>query len=229
MAQAQKAPIYDLVLKAKAGEPFKLGDCPFCHRVLLTAAVKKFPVQATLVDFRNKPEWLLQPPPVGSGGKVPVLREPVSGLVMPDSDVIVEHLEKLYPEPSMRSDTPADLGSKLFPAFRGFLFAAAGSEEEAAKRGELEGELRALDAHLAQPGKGPLLGGAHISQSDAAIAPKLYHAKTALAHFKHYSFPSDLKALQKYMDAIAATPEWKATDYGTDAIIAGWTAHLAHH
>lgn len=26
MAQAQKTPIYDLVLKGKAGEPYKLGD-----------------------------------------------------------------------------------------------------------------------------------------------------------------------------------------------------------
>lgn len=229
MAQAQKTPIYDLVLKGKAGEPYKLGDCPFCHRVLLTAAVKNFPVQATLVDFRHKPEWLLQPPPVGSEGKVPVLREPISGLVMPDSEAIVEFLEKEFPQPSMRSDTPPTLGAKLFPAFRAFLFAAAGSAEEGEKRGELEGELRALDAYLAQPGKGPLLGGTTLCQADAAIAPRLYHIKVALAHFKHFAIPADLKALSRYLDAVTALPEWKATDYGEDAIIAGWTAHLAHH
>jgi hypothetical protein len=34
--------------------------------------------------------------------------------------------------------------------------------------------------------------------------------------------------VHKYLDAVKATPEFKATDYGTDAIIQGWNRHLAH-
>lgn len=47
-----------------------------------------------------------------SGGKVPVIKVPSdNNLVMPDSDVIVEYLEKKFPEPSMvaSKDVPADL------------------------------------------------------------------------------------------------------------------------
>lgn len=34
-----------------------LLDCPFCHRVLLTAEVKKVPYTMEYIDFNNKPEW----------------------------------------------------------------------------------------------------------------------------------------------------------------------------
>lgn len=105
----------------------------------------------------------------------------------------------------------------------------SGSDEEAAKQAELESELRALDSYLSQPGHGPLLGGQTLSMADASIAPKLYHARVALKHFKQYSFPAELAALERYNTAVTSLPAWKAVDYGVDAIIAGWKAHGVPH
>lgn len=42
-----------------------------------------------------------------AGGKVPVLKE--NEKYIPDSDVLVELLEERYPDPSMKSDVPAEV------------------------------------------------------------------------------------------------------------------------
>ena len=76
----------------------------------------------------------------------------------------------------------------------------------------------------------PLLGGAQLDASDASLGPKLYHISVALPHFKQgWAMPERFSAIRKYLAALAAAPAWRATDYGRDAIIAGWTAHLAAH
>lgn len=176
-----------IYVKAKVGEPTKLGDCPFCHRVLLTYEAKKLPYKAELIDFDNKPEWLIQT----SGGKVPVIKEEGKDY-MPDSDIITAHVEKEHPQPSLASSVPPEIGAKLFPAFRGFLMGPP--EEQAAKKELLGAELKAINDYLAAHG---------------------------------WELPSELTAVKKYMDTLAGLPEWQATDYGQDAIIAGWKRHIA--
>lgn len=37
-----------------------LGDCPYCHRVLLTLEEKGIGYQKDYIDFANKPDWLLE-------------------------------------------------------------------------------------------------------------------------------------------------------------------------
>lgn len=37
-----------------------LGDCPFCHRVLLTLEEKELEYEKDYIDFNNKPDWLLE-------------------------------------------------------------------------------------------------------------------------------------------------------------------------
>lgn len=44
---------------------------PFCHRSLLTLEEKNVPYSTTLIDFANKPQWLLDVNPAGS---VPVMK-----------------------------------------------------------------------------------------------------------------------------------------------------------
>lgn len=51
----------------------------------------------------------------------------------------------------MKSDVPAELGSKLFPSFRGYLMGP--KEEEAEKKSQLLAELKAVNDYLSQPGK----------------------------------------------------------------------------
>jgi hypothetical protein len=43
-----------------------------------------------------------------------------------------------------------------------------------------------------------------------------------------WELPASLAAVRKYLDSVKATQEFKNTDYGTDAIIAGWNRHLGH-
>lgn len=198
-----------------------LGDCPFCHRVLLTLANKGIPFDLEYVDLSApRPQWLLDV----SGGKVPVMKIPSEGnLVMPDSDKIVVYLEEKYPDPSMKTNAPEGTGSKLFPAFRQYLQSTP--EEQEQKKIALLEELKAINDYLAAPGKGPLFGGKTMDATDAAFAPKLYHCLVALPHYKGFELPQDMTALWRYMACVQMQPAWQAVDYGTEKIIEGWGKH----
>jgi hypothetical protein len=75
--------------------------CPYCARVRILLAEKGVEVETVRVDLRNRPGWLyeLNPP----DGRVPVLDD---GDPLPESEVIMEHLEERFPEPAV---LPADL------------------------------------------------------------------------------------------------------------------------
>jgi len=64
--------------------------------------------------------------------------------------------------------------------------------------------LDALEAAL-EAVPGPLFGGAHMDSTDAALAPKLYHALTALKHWKGFDLYAGDKhpAIKKYRLALA--------------------------
>lgn len=205
----------------------KLGDCPFCHRVLLTAEAKGIPYASTMIDLDNKPEWLLEK----AQGKVPVLER--AGYWLPDSDEIVKFFEREFPVPSMAAYDHGDVGSKLFPAFRGAILAEKGSDEEKQKMADLDAELDRVDAYLAgRADAGPFFGGAKLDAADASFAPKLYHAKVALPKLKGTAplfGGGKRKALERYWEALTGLDAWKKTDYGEAAIVAGWERHVRMH
>ena len=71
--------------------------CPYCARVRIALAEKGADHETVEVDLGDRPQWLLDlNPPFG---RVPVL----DGL--PESEVIMELLEELHPEPAF---LPAD-------------------------------------------------------------------------------------------------------------------------
>jgi len=71
--------------------------CPYCARVRIALAEKGIDHETVEVDLGNRPQWLLElNPPYG---RVPVL----DGL--PESEVIMELVEELNPEPPL---LPAD-------------------------------------------------------------------------------------------------------------------------
>lgn len=43
-----------------------------------------------------------------------------------------------------------------------------------------------------------------------------------------WELPAGLTAIPTYMATIKALPEWQATDYGEDSILAGWKRHMEH-
>jgi glutathione S-transferase len=75
--------------------------CPYCARVRITLAEKGIAHETVVVDLQDRPPWLYELNPVG---KVPVLTE--EGWALPESAVINEYLEELYPEPPL---LPGDL------------------------------------------------------------------------------------------------------------------------
>jgi valyl-tRNA synthetase len=198
----------------------KLADCPFCQRVLLTLEVKSIPYKLGYIDFAAKPEWLQEK----SGGKVPVINQ--GDFWLPDSDEIVKYLEKEVPTPSMASSVPADVTGSLFGAFRGFL--TAQGDEEAAKKEAFLAELSKINAYLAQ--HGPLFGGQALNETDAATAPKLYHATVALGHFKGWKLDAaQFPAVAAYMEKLKGMPAWQHTlpADGDAAVVAGWVKHMS--
>lgn len=48
--------------------------------------------------------------------------------------------------------------------------------------------------------KGPFINGEKISAADLALAPKLYHMKIALGHYKNWSVPDSLSFVKSYME-----------------------------
>uniref|UniRef100_A0A0D6R113 GST N-terminal domain-containing protein n=1 Tax=Araucaria cunninghamii TaxID=56994 RepID=A0A0D6R113_ARACU len=205
-------------VKSAAGAPDKPGDCPFCQRVLLTLEEKHVPYDTKLVNLSDKPEWFLQ---ISPEGKVPVIK--IDDKWVPDSDVITQILEEKYPEPSLATPLEkASVGSKIFSTFIGFLKSHDindGSEQA------LLNELCALDEHL--KANGPFINGEKISAVDLSLAPKLYHLKIALGHFKKWSIPEELSHVHNYMKALFSRESFVHTQASEECVIAGWAPKVA--
>ncbi|KAH1226474.1 Glutathione S-transferase DHAR3, chloroplastic [Glycine max] len=98
---------FEIAVKASVTTPNRLGDCPFCQRVLLTLEEKHLPYD---------PKFLK----VNPDGKVPVIK--FDEKWVPDSDIITQTLEEKYPSPPLLTPPEkATAGSKIFSTFIGFL------------------------------------------------------------------------------------------------------------
>lgn len=204
----------DVCVKAATGVPDKLGDCPFSQRVLLTLEEKQVPYNTKLIDTSNKPDWFLQ---ISPEGKVPVLK--IDDKWVPDSDVITQILEEKYPEPPLATPPEkATVGSKIFSTFISFL---KSKDPNDGTEQALLNELRALDEHLKD--NGPFINGEKISAVDISLAPKLYHLKVALGHFKKWSVPEELTYVRDYMETLFSRESFLRTNAPDEQyIIAGW-------
>ncbi|XP_025887527.2 glutathione S-transferase DHAR2-like [Solanum lycopersicum] len=58
-------------------------------------------------------------------------------------------------------------------------------------------ELKALEEHL--KAHGPYVNGQNVCSVDMSLAPKLYHLKVALGHFKKWSVTESLTHVRNYM------------------------------
>lgn len=215
VCMASTAAPVEVLVKAAVGHPDQLGDCPFSQRVLLTLEEKGLPYQAKYIDMSNKPAWFLEANPEG---KVPVIKD--DGKWVADSDVITELLEKKFPEPSLAAP-PAPVGGKLFPAFVQFLVSKDPSD---GKEQALVAELTSLDSYLKENGQ--YLNGEKISASDLALAPKLYHLKIALGHYKNWSIPADLSSLNSYVEAVFSRESFVKTKATEAVVVKGWEAKV---
>ncbi|MED6136873.1 Glutathione S-transferase dhar1, mitochondrial [Stylosanthes scabra] len=203
----------EIAVKAAAGAPNVLGDCPFCQRVLLTLEEKKIPYSTHLINLSDKPQWFLE---VNPDGKVPVVK--FDGKWVSDSDVIVGILEEKYPQPSLVTPPEsASVGSKIFGAFVTFLKSKDpndGSEQA------LLAQLKDLDEHLKN--NGPFVAGENVTAVDLSLAPKLYHLIIALDHFKNWTIPQDLAHVHNYTKLLFSRESFEKTKAAKEYVIAGW-------
>lgn len=203
----------EICVKESITSPGKLGDCPFCQRVLLTLEEKHVPYDMKLVDLTNKPEWFLKITPEG---KVPVAK--LEEKWVADSDVITQSVEEKFPDPPLTTPPEkATVGSKIFSTFIGFLKSKNPNDgtEEA-----LLNELKSFDDHIKE--NGPFINGDKISAADLSLAPKLYHMEIALGHYKNWSIPDSLVYVNNYMKSIFSMDSFLKTKPLPEDVIAGW-------
>ncbi|XP_050211173.1 glutathione S-transferase DHAR2-like [Mercurialis annua] len=203
----------EICVKAAAGAPHVLGDCPFSQRVLLTLEEKKISYKLHLINLTDKPQWFLE---ISPEGKVPVLK--VDEKWVSDSDVIVKILEEKYPVPSLVTPPEyASVGSKMFSAFVKFL--KSKNPDDGSEQAVLV-ELKALEEHL--KAHGPFIAGEKVTAADLSLAPKLYHLEVALGHFKKWTVPEDLTHVKDYMKLMFSRESFEKTKASKEHMIAGW-------
>ncbi|XP_020225060.1 glutathione S-transferase DHAR3, chloroplastic [Cajanus cajan] len=204
---------FEVAVKASVTTPNRLGDCPFCQRVLLTLEEKHLPYDPKLVDLTNKPEWFLK---VNPDGKVPVIK--FDEKWVPDSDVITQTLEEKYPSPPLVTPPEkATVGSKIFSTFIGFL---KSKDPNDGTEQALLTELSSFNDYIKE--NGPFINGKEISAADLSLAPKLYHLEIALGHYKKWTVPDSLTYLKSYTKAIFSRESFIKTSAQPQDVIEGW-------
>ncbi|KAK7387393.1 hypothetical protein VNO78_28160 [Psophocarpus tetragonolobus] len=204
---------FEIAVKASITTSNRLGDCPFCQRVLLTLEEKHLPYDPKLVDLSNKPEWFLK---INPDGKVPVIK--FDEKWVPDSDVITQTLEEKYPSPALVTPPEkATVGSKIFSTFIGFL---KSKDPKDGTEQALLSELSSFDDYIKE--NGPFINGNEISAADLSLGPKLYHMEIALGHYKKWAVPDSLASLKSYMKAIFSRESFVKTISQPQDVIEGW-------
>ncbi|KAH0979797.1 hypothetical protein GBA52_006974 [Prunus armeniaca] len=88
----------------------------------------------------------------------------------------------------------------------------------------LVNELKALDEHL--KAHGPYIAGEKITAADISLAPKLFHLKVALGHFKKWTVPEDLTSYHKYTELLFSREYFVKTKTEEKYVIAGWESKV---
>jgi glutathione S-transferase len=140
--------------------------CPYAARARITLAEKGIAYDAVEIDLDDRPAWIYEK---NSLGRVPVYEED-EGLVLPESEVIMEYLEERYPEPALWPADPAEraLGRLWLHRFDDRL----GDAYYAARRGDGREQL---DARLADLERAlevqPWLSGRDYGLADIGYIP----------------------------------------------------------
>lgn len=153
---------------------YDAARCPYCARVRIVLAEKRLSYDAIEIDLSDRPAWLYEKNPIA---RVPVLEED-GGLVLPESEVIMEYLEERFPEPSLWPADPAEraLGRLWLQWFDDRL----GDDYYALRRGDdsqLDRRLAELDAALEAQ---PFLSGHAYGLADIGYLPWIVRAGVML-------------------------------------------------
>jgi glutathione S-transferase len=140
--------------------------CPYAARARIVLAEKGIAYEAVEIDLDDRPAWMYGK---NTTGRVPVYEED-EGLVLPESEVIMEYLEERYPEPPLWPADPAEraLGRLWLQRFDDRL----GDAYYAARRGDGRERLdaRLADLELALEAQ-PYLSGREFGLADTGYLP----------------------------------------------------------
>jgi glutathione S-transferase len=168
--------------------------CPYAARARIVLAEKSLSYDAVEIDLDDRPAWLYEKNPLG---RVPVYEEE-GGLVLPESDVIMEYLEERFPEPAL---WPADPAQRALARLRLQRFHRLGDEYYALRRGaqsRLDERLAELDAALEAQ---PFLTGREYGLTDIGYVPWILRARDRLG-VDLEPFP----ALSDWLDRLCERP-----------------------
>jgi glutathione S-transferase len=147
--------------------------CPYAARARIVLAEKGLDYDAVEIDLDDRPGWLYEKNPLG---RVPVYEEE-GGLVLPESEVIMEYLEERFPDPSL---CPADPAERALARLLLRRFDRLGDEYYTLRRGaesRLDERLAELDALL---GAQPFLTGRQFGLADIGYVPWILRARDRL-------------------------------------------------
>jgi glutathione S-transferase len=153
---------------------YDAARCPYCARVRIVLAEKGLAYESVEIDLADRPGWLYEKNPVG---RVPVIEED-GGLVLPESEVIMEYLEDRFPEPPLWPADPAEraLGRLWLRRFDDRL----GDDYYSRRRGDasqLDERLARLDAALESQ---LFLSGRGYGLADIGYVPWILRTRTNL-------------------------------------------------
>lgn len=140
--------------------------CPYAARARIVLAEKGIAYDAVEIDLDDRPAWIFEK---NTTGRVPVYEED-EGLVLPESEVIMEYLEERYPEPPLWPPDPAEraLGRLWLQRFDDRL----GDAYYAARRGDGREQLDARLADLEHALEAqPYLSGREFGLADIGYVP----------------------------------------------------------
>jgi glutathione S-transferase len=178
--------------------------CPYAARARIVLAEKGLAYDAVEIDLDDRPAWLYEKNPLG---KVPVYEEE-DGLVLPESEVIMEYHEERFPEPALWPADPAEralarLGLRRFDRFGDEYYALrrGGDSRFGERLAELEATLQAQ----------PFLSGRQYGLADIGYVPWILRAREWLGvSLEPFSALSDWLERLSARPAVAAELELAA-------------------
>jgi glutathione S-transferase len=140
--------------------------CPYAARARIVLAEKGIAYEAVEIDLDDRPAWMYEK---NETGRVPVHEED-EGLVLPESEVIMEYLEERYPEPALWPEDAAEraLARLLVHRFDTNLGGAYYAARRGDGREQLDECLAQMDGLLEAQ---PWLTGRQYGLADIAYVP----------------------------------------------------------
>jgi glutathione S-transferase len=181
---------------------YDAARCPYCARARIVLAEKGLGYDPVEIDLSDRPAWLYE---LNPAGKVPVLEE--DGLVLPESEVIMEYLEERYPEPAL---LPPDAAERALVRLQIARFDAnLGDAYYAFRRGDADGAER-LAHCLSSFERNADRWGDRYSLAEVAYLPWLIRLRDVYA-FDLSAYPNTLERLEQLSERPAIAAELELT------------------